>query len=176
MVANPLLLAGLAVGMALFIIFMVKTSPKEKKVHEMMVTDVVTCEKSMTVKEAARTMNEKKVGSVVVVDGDKPVGIITEKDITRLEAQDKDLEKTPVGEVMSSPLVTVSKTKLSSAVAEIMIDNDVKRLPVVEGGKLLGIITQKELVAQVPHLAKRLKRGKVGAEIEKGALDKDFTR
>jgi CBS domain-containing protein len=176
MVANPLMLAGLAVGMALFIIFLVKTSPKEKKVKEIMRTDVVTCEKSLTTKEAAKIMNNKKIGSVVVVDGDKPVGILTEKDITRLEAKDKDLEKTAVGDVMSSPLITVSKTELSSSVAERMVNNGVKRLPVVENGKLIGILTHRELVAQVPHLAKRFERGKVLGEIKEGDLDKDFTR
>lgn len=125
--------------------------PTEIKVRDAMVTRVVTARPSQTVLEAARIMKHEDVGSVVVCEGNKPVGIATREDIvTKVVAEKKDAEKTFVKDIMNSPLVTCSADDDIIKAAQLMSKYGYERIPVVEMGKLIGMISTREVAKVSP--------------------------
>ena len=112
--------------------------------------DVVTVTPEQTVLEAARRMNEHRIGAVVVVAPDNSVsGIFTERDVLRrVVADGRPAETTPVREVMSTP---VTCCKLNTSVAEcqsVMTTKRLRHLPVVDRGQLAGMISIGDILAQ----------------------------
>ncbi|MGD1834626.1 MAG: cyclic nucleotide-binding/CBS domain-containing protein, partial [Nitrososphaeraceae archaeon] len=78
-------------------------------------------------------------------DNDKPIGIITEKDITRkIVAEGKDPKTTPANEIMSKPLITIQPETPIYTAAELMIEYEIRRLPIVKDNQLLGIVTASD--------------------------------
>jgi len=105
--------------------------------------------KSDTVLDAAKKMNAGRIGSLVVTEGDNVVGIFTERDIlTRVVASGRDPEKTPVGEVMTSPLACCRRDTTLEECRAVMTERRIRHLPVVEEKKLLGIITSGDILAR----------------------------
>jgi CBS domain-containing protein len=91
---------------------------------------------------------------VVVAEGETPVGVFTERDVTRRVLTDPDLLARRVGEVMSSPVVTTGPDEEIVTVFETMTARKIRRLPVVEGGRLVGILTERDLLRWVDAVAK----------------------
>lgn len=115
-------------------------------VREIMTPSIISVEGSSTVSEAAKVMVEREVGSVIVTEGNRPVGILTERDILkRVVVRGLDPLKTKVREVMSSPLVTVSTDAYIVDAGRMMAEKNIRRLLVVEGDRPVGIITQKDV-------------------------------
>ena len=82
----------------------------------------------------------------MVVDNGKPVGIITERDLVRrVIAENKNPATTKIGDIMSDPLISVGPEATVSNIATIMYKNGIRRLPVIEEGRLLGIVTATDL-------------------------------
>jgi CBS domain-containing protein len=117
-----------------------------KRVTEVMTESPVdTIERGLTVAIAARMMKERARGSLIVVDDRKPIGIITERDLVRrIIAEDKSIA-TKVGDIMSEPLISVGPEATVSSAANVMYKNGIRRLPVIEEGRLLGIVTSTDL-------------------------------
>lgn len=112
-------------------------------------TAVTSAEKTHTVLDAAKKMNEKRIGSVVVTEGDRVVGIFTERDVlTRVVAQGRDPEGTTLGEVMSSPVACCRRDTTIEECRDVMTNRRIRHLPVVEDDKLLGLITSGDIIAQ----------------------------
>jgi len=122
-----------------------------------MTSDVKTIEDSSSIREAALLMTKSKIGSVVVTRRGKPVGIITEGDISRAVAKKLDAEKVMLKSVMSHPLLTSRREMRAEEAAKLMADSKVKKLPVVEDGKIIGIVTQSDIVAASFELVTSLK-------------------
>jgi CBS domain-containing protein len=116
-------------------------------VSEIMSKNVRTVRPNSTVTEIVRKMNKFEIGSVVVVEGEKPVGIITERDILRrvLEVTLAS-EALKAKEIMSAPLITVSDQSTVDEAARIMVDKRIKKMPVVHEGKLVGIVTSTDVM------------------------------
>jgi len=127
---------------------------KEIRVGDCMQKVVVTLNEDSTVMEAAKLMRDKKVGSVVIVKDDLPVGIVTEGDITyHVVAEGRDPRKTLMKEIMHSKLKVIGPNELIEKVAGILRDEGIKRLPVVnDKGKLIGIIGETDIVRISPGL------------------------
>ena len=108
---------------------------------------VITAEDETTISTIAKTMGEKRIGSVIITSDGAPVGIFTERDlITKLLAEEKELN-IPVGEMMSSPLLAVPYNISVIEAAFTMEANGIKRLPLTdEDDNLVGIITARDLV------------------------------
>ncbi len=117
-----------------------------KRVREVMVKPVRTISPSATMAEAAKLMRKNRIGCLVVVEKDKLVGIITERDIAyKIVAEEKG-PNTPVSEAMTSELKTVDGDKSLRDAARLMASHLIRRLPVLEGGKLVGIITIEDIM------------------------------
>jgi len=98
-----------------------------------------------TLVEAARKMWHQQTGSLLVLDGEDLVGIITERDILKAVSSGISLDQTRISEAMTKDLVTVGpRTSLREA-AKIMEDRWIRHLPVLDGGKLVGVISQRDL-------------------------------
>ncbi len=97
--------------------------------------------------EAARLMRDVDAGIIPVVEGDKLIGTVTDRDIAiRVVAEGKDPEKTTVGEIASRDLVTIDPQQDLDEALRLMARHQVRRLPVVEeDGKLVGIVAQKDI-------------------------------
>jgi signal-transduction protein with cAMP-binding, CBS, and nucleotidyltransferase domain len=124
-----------------------------------MVENVVTVNVGETVKTAAVLMNKHEIGCLIVAEEGKAVGIVTERDmLKRVIIQPRDPEKIRVDEVMSKPL-SVGKPQMDiEEAAKIMFRKKIKKLPIVEQGHLVGLVTLTDLVRSpdVLHLLKEL--------------------
>ncbi len=124
---------------------------KEITVKDIMSRGPVIIKGDATVLEAAREMRGEKVGSVIVVKNGKPAGILTESDILKkIVAEEKDASKIKVKDVMSAPLITISPNEKVEKALKLFGDNRIRRLPVVENGKLVGIVTERDIVQFSP--------------------------
>jgi signal-transduction protein with cAMP-binding, CBS, and nucleotidyltransferase domain len=101
-----------------------------------------------TVAEAAKTMCHDEFGSVIIIDRNKPIGIVTEEDITcKVVAKDLRPSTVHVNEIMSTPLITVSADKTVGDAAHMMVKHKVRRLPVIDTKKnVIGIVTVRDLL------------------------------
>lgn len=109
-------------------------------------SDVVTADPGTTVTDLARTMADEDVGSVVITDGDEATGIVTDRDLAmRVLGEALDPADLTAQDVMSDDLATVEVGVGFYEAAERMADRGIRRLPVVEGGSLVGIITADDL-------------------------------
>jgi CBS domain-containing protein len=122
-------------------------------VEEVMNSSPVTGDPGMTALEAATLIRERGVGSLVIVEEEGPVGILTEKDLVeKVVAENRKSSKVKVTEIMSSPLVTATPNDKVSTTAEKMANMRIRRLPVVNGGELVGIITENDILKISPSL------------------------
>jgi CBS domain-containing protein len=116
-----------------------------KKVKDVMTVSVRTISPDANMDEAAKLMRRFRIGSLVVVKDEKPVGIITERDLAyKIVAEGKMNAK--VGDIMSKDLKTIDKDKTIVEAAKLMAAHVIRRLPVVEEGKLVGIITLEDIM------------------------------
>jgi CBS domain-containing protein len=102
-----------------------------------------------TVAKAAKSMCHDAVGSVIILDHNKPIGIVTEEDIAcKVVAKDLKPSTVHVNDIMSTPLITVSADKTVGDAARMMIKHKVRRLPIIDGhNKVIGIVTVRDLLA-----------------------------
>jgi CBS domain-containing protein len=99
-----------------------------------------------TVQDAVRQMNRERVGALLVMVGDTIVGIFTERDLlSRVVAEDRSPAQTLVGDVMTTEIVAVKPTRTVGEAMQIVSEKRVRHLPVVEDGRLLGIISSGDL-------------------------------
>ncbi|SEH15436.1 CBS domain-containing protein [Natronorubrum sediminis] len=110
-------------------------------------SDVVTATPDTSIQELATTMDDESVGSVVIADGDEPVGIVTDRDLTlRVIGEGQSPDDVTAEDVMSTELCTVEHDAGFYQATELMSEHGVRRLPVTDGnGQLNGIITTDDL-------------------------------
>jgi CBS domain-containing protein len=110
--------------------------------------EVVTVDAAATVLQAARRMNERGIGGLVVVEGGRLVGIFTERDVLRrVVAEGRDPARTAVREVMTAPVLRCRPDAPLEECRAMMTDRRIRHLPVVEQDELRGIITTGDLLA-----------------------------
>lgn len=140
-------------------------------VEEIMSTTPVTIPLDATVTEAAALMREKHVGSLIVLEGSKPAGIVTERDVvTKVVAADKPSRVTTVQDIMSSPLVAIHPHKEVAEAAKVMAARKLRRLPVIKEGKLVGMLTENDIIRVWPQLIE------VTREWDRAGLESQFAK
>jgi len=145
-----------------------------KKARDIMTRDIITISPETTVEEAARILTENKISGLPVVKDEKLLGIISEQDlimkdkklafpdyinilggiiylgnIKKFEEEFKKYLSVTVEGLMSTKLITVEPDTPVEEIATLMIDRNVNRLPVVEEGRLLGIVTRADLIRKM---------------------------
>lgn len=125
---------------------------------EIMVSKVITTTKEATVEDAVKLMNKHEIGCLVVMENGKPAGIITERDLLkRVLSKLKELRNLKVKEIMSGPLLSVAPNVEIEEAVKLMFKNNIKKLPIVEKGKLLGLVTLTDILSIQPQLIKMYK-------------------
>ena len=129
------------------------------KVEDVMVKEVITIDENATVKEAADVMNKFEIGCLIAVRKGKAMGIMTERDLLkRVVAEARDANKTKVKEVMSSPLVVVEPSMELEEAVRLMFQMKIKKLPVVDGKRLVGLVSLTDIARFQPQMIKILKQ------------------
>jgi CBS domain-containing protein len=135
---------------------------------EIMTASVVTAEPSSTALEVAQLMRDHRVGSVIVVDPEgAPMAIVTDRDLAvRILAEEAGLQ-TPIGDHATRPLVSGEPEMELDEAAALMVQHRVRRLPVVDGDRLAGIVTLDDIAVRTGNLevAQRMTQ-----EVIEGAL------
>ena len=99
-----------------------------------------------TILTAARMLSKYDVGSMPIVDGDDLVGVVTDRDIViNAVAKGLDPKETPISKIASTNVVMVEASAPASEVASLMAEHQVRRLPVVDGGKVVGMVAQADV-------------------------------
>ena len=112
-----------------------------EKIRDIMTDNVECCTLLDNMYEVALKMKELNVGAIPIVDQEKVVGMITDRDIVVRGVAEKHPGSTKVEDIMSNNLVTVSPDSTSKEAAKLMAEHQIRRLPVVEGDKLIGIVS-----------------------------------
>ena len=124
----------------------------EGTVGSILTKDVVTVDSSETLRTALKKMLKENVGSLPVMEKGKAVGIITERDVARICTETDDPSRcfeAKTGSVMKIPLVAVNPEIPVLDALELMLDKSIRRLPVMRDGRLVGIVTERDIVVWV---------------------------
>lgn len=111
------------------------------KIKDIMTSDVESCTLLDNVYEVALKMKQLNVGAIPIVDKEQLVGMITDRDIVIRGVAEKHPGSTKVEDIMSNNLITISTDATSKEAAKLMSEHQIRRLPVVEEGKLIGIVS-----------------------------------
>jgi CBS domain-containing protein len=123
------------------------------RVRDLMTVDVPLTTLNTPVSDAARLMRSTDRDSLIVFDLGRAIGIVTERDIIRkITAEGLDAMRVHVGEIVSSPLITIHPDKSAREAASLMLKNKIRHLPVVKENRLLGIITIQDFAK---HMSKK---------------------
>lgn len=126
-------------------------------VQDAMNKEVKTIAETSTVREAAERMREFRIGSLIVVKDSRLVGILTERDILdKVVAEALDSSTLKVKDIMTKEVVMISPDKDISTAAELMVEKRVKKLPVLQGKKLVGIITATDVCTAEPKIMEEI--------------------
>ena len=115
------------------------------RVADVMTSASVTQSPADCLREAAAAMWKRQTGSLLIMDGDAVVGIVTERDLMKAVARGDDLDATPVSAVMTRDVLTVAPDTTVAEAARHMATRWIRHLPVVVDGRLVGIVSQRDL-------------------------------
>lgn len=120
------------------------------KVGQLMTSELVTVEAATSIAQAARLMNARRIGSLLVRRNGELVGIVTEPDIIRKGiAQGLDLRTTSVDEIMSSPILSIDERRPITKAADLMQEHRTRHLGVRKGDRLVGVLSVRDFLHPV---------------------------
>jgi len=128
-----------------------KQDSKTICVKDIMTKQVISVDSSATVNDAAKMMEDAEVGAIIVIEGNEPRGIITDRDFAIKVAAHAYPIDTPVRRVMSVPLITITPDESILVAADLMSSRKIRKLPVLDEDKVIGIITATDLVNYSSH-------------------------
>lgn len=115
-------------------------------VKEIMSNSVVSVDSSVSATDAAKMMEDSDVGAIVVLENGSPVGIVTDRDFAiKITAHSYPLD-TPIRRMMSSPLISIDPDSDLWTASDLMSSRNVRKLPVIDDARIVGIITSSDLV------------------------------
>lgn len=117
-------------------------------VADVMTTDPVTVPVHATVRQAAELMRDHDIGNVVLLEGDGSCAIVTDRDLVVRVLAAGGAAEDPVGQVASSATATVTPSTSVQEAARLMVDHAVRRLPVLDGGRIVGVVSLGDLAVE----------------------------
>lgn len=122
-------------------------------VKEVMNEEILTTTKEITIKNTARLMTKKRIGGLLVLENDKLIGIITERDILgKVVARGEDPRIKKVDEIMTPNPITIQDDDTIEKAVELMTENKIKKLPVMHEDRLVGIVTASDIISIKPKM------------------------
>ena len=122
------------------------SNAKTMTIADVMTKSVISVDSSITINEAAKMMEDTKVGAVIVMENNTPVGIVTDRDFAIKVVAHAYQITTPVKQIMTSPLFSISSDESVRTAADLMHDRGIRKLPVINDEKVVGIITATDIV------------------------------
>jgi CBS domain-containing protein len=122
-----------------------KPTEQSELVSAVMSNKVVAVKPTDRADKALQAMVRHNIGSIVVVEKGKPIGILTERDVTRRIAKSQNVRGMITRSIMSAPLVTIEPSAEVWQAVERMVKKDIRRLLVMDGDRLVGIITERDI-------------------------------
>ncbi len=138
------------------LIFIASERDAMATVGQLMTTNLSTIPEHTTIKQAAGHMHTQHIGSLLVKKGEEFSGIITETDVVRAVAEEENVSGISVAQVMSSPILTVEKKLSPHYARDVMADKRIRHLAVTEEGKIVGIISARDLLAYFKTVSKEV--------------------
>ena len=122
---------------------------KKTQINQIMNTSILSVDSSVTATDAAKMMEDTDVGAVVVLENNIPVGIVTDRDFAiKIAAHSYPID-TPVRRIMSSPLISIDPHSDLWIASDLMSTRKVRKLPVIDDDKVVGIITSSDIVKHI---------------------------
>lgn len=125
-----------------------KQDARTVSVKDIMTKAVVSIDVAATITDAAKMMEDTKIGAIVVTENNTPVGIVTDRDFAIKVVAHAYNPTTPVRMIMSSPLYSISPDESIRMIADFMYTRGIRKLPVIDNDKVIGIVTATDLVRQ----------------------------
>lgn len=125
------------------------STQKIEWVHQIMKNPVLSIDSSVPAYEAAKMMEDTAVGAIIAMENNKPVGIITDRDFAIKIVAHAYPRDTPVRRIMSHPITFIGPNTSLSAAAELMYSCKLRKFPVIDDEKVIGIVTATDLVNQM---------------------------
>ena len=122
------------------------TPEKIEWVYQVMKNSILSIDSTVPAYEAAKMMEDTKVGALVVMENNQPVGIITDRDFAIKVVAHSFPRDTPVRRIMSHPIISIGPHATLWVAAELMSSRKLRKLPVIDDGKVIGIITATDLI------------------------------
>jgi len=122
--------------------------PRTVCVKDIMTKSVVSIDSATTITDAAKMMEDIKIGAIIVTENNTPVGLITDRDFAIKVVAHAYPPTTPVKMIMSSPLYSISPDEPVRMIADFMYTRGIRKLPVIDNDKVIGIVTATDLVRQ----------------------------
>jgi CBS domain-containing protein len=117
-----------------------------QRIRDVMTPDPVTCDAEDTVLDAARAMKDHAIGDVIIVDGGRICGVITDRDlVVRVMADGHDAAKTPLREVCTRQVATLEPDDDADRAVRLMSERAIRRIPIVERNNLVGVLSIGDL-------------------------------
>ena len=123
--------------------------PKQIVVKNIMTKSVVSVDASMTINEAAKMMEDAKVGAIIVMENNTPVGIVTDRDFAVKVAAHAYQISEPIKKIMSSPLIAIGPEESVWMISELMYTRGIRKLPVIDNDNVVGMVTATDLINQL---------------------------
>ncbi len=115
-------------------------------IGDVMTKSVISADAALTVNETAKMMEDTKVGAVIVMENNVPIGIVTDRDFSVKVASHAYQITEPVKQIMSSPLFSINSDESVRIAADLMHERKIRKLPVIDDEKVVGIITATDIV------------------------------
>lgn len=124
---------------------------KQNKIYvkDIMTNQIILVDSSISVNDAAKKMENSEVEAIIVMEGNEPRGIITDRDFAIKIAAHAFPIDTPARRVMSTPIITIGPDEHISEAADLMSTRKIRKLPVIDDDKIIGIVTATDIVAQL---------------------------
>jgi CBS domain-containing protein len=122
------------------------SNAKTMTIADVMTKSVISVDVSVTINDAAKMMEDAKVGAVIVMENNTPVGIVTDRDFAVKVVAHAYNITTPVKQIMSSPLFSINSDESVRTAADLMHDRGIRKLPVIDGENIVGMITATDIV------------------------------
>ena len=122
------------------------TDAKTINIGDIMTKSVISVDAALTINETAKMMEDAKVGAVIVMENNVPVGIVTDRDFSVKVAAHAYQITEPVKQIMSSPLFSINSDESVRIAADLMHERKIRKLPVIDDGNVVGIITATDIV------------------------------